>query len=68
MELGTASLPGVLHATLEVTVATFAGLVAVIVGWPILILATAIKAPIKARRNRASLSPYSSVSPREHAH
>lgn len=68
MELGTASLPGIFHATLEVALATFAGLLALIVCWPILILATAVKVPLKARRNRVSLNPYSSVPPREHAH
>ena len=54
-----AALPGGFHAAVDVAIATFAGLSAVLVFWPILIVTKAIKVPFRVRRVPLSVRPSS---------
>jgi len=53
------ALPGGFHAAVDVAIATFAGVFAVLVFWPILIATKAIKLALGVRRVPLSLRPSS---------
>lgn len=57
MEPEITSLPGGIYAAADVAIATFAGLIAVLVCWPILIAARMVKVPLKAWRGPVTLRP-----------